>query len=137
MTRLTGRNDPPERRLTMSNTRTLIVALGAIALATAGTSALALGWPNLPAKRIAQSPTSATEVTARVAAPERRGATTVGDFEYIGGESGWSLRQHRMELRGGAFGHAADCTLMAQTSARAVKAEEPVRETFRDPLPGA
>ncbi len=115
----------------MLNIKSLTLALGAIALATVGMTANAGSWPNLPAKKTAQASVKATD-TIRVA----KQVPVAGDFEYIGGDSDWQLRQHKFELRGGTFAHASDCRLVASLTTAPQPA--PARTVpAGDQLPGA
>ena len=125
----------------MLKLKSLILALGAISLVTTAMTAAAGSWPNLPARKTAQA-TATPSTTARVVKQEStadRGTVAAGDFEFVGGEAGWQLRQHKYELRGGSLAHAPDCTLMASASgvaatpAPARKGGEPAGSQF----PGA
>ncbi len=100
----------------MSNQRTLIL-LSAIALSFTGLAAQAgpgSGHPVWkPGRTVAQAP------AARSAGIETRLAATGGDFEFVGGETGWQLRQHRYDLRGGGIAHSPQCILAANAAAPA------------------
>lgn len=126
----------------MLKTKSLTLAFGAFALAMTGMTATAGSWPNLPVKKPAAA-TADKPAMARIAKSDAvlaQGATAAGDFEYVGGESAWQLRQHRLALRGGGFVHAPECTLVADAgtaaapaAGRKAKADEPAGFA----LPGA
>lgn len=103
----------------MLNLRTLTLALGAVALVTTGMTATAgPGWPAMPASKPAKATADApASMRAERQAPAAgRDALPAGEFEYIGGDADWQLRQHRLTLRGGHVVHASECTLMASAA---------------------
>ena len=96
----------------MSRAKLLTSALAIAAMAA--TSAMAGGWPNIPARKAATSSDccsvaakSANATTAQTAKTPR--LISPDGFEYLGGDSGWQLAQHKYEFRNGRFAHAPDC----------------------------
>lgn len=123
----------------MLKLKSLTLALGAIALVTTGMTATAGSWPNLPSRKTAQAAADAPAPmqAAKQVTATGRDTLATGDFEYVGGDADWQLRQHRFTLRGGNFAHASDCTLMATASSTA---PIPGRSGFgpaKDQSPGA
>lgn len=95
------------------STAKLLASAFAIA-AMAATSAMAGGWPNATAKKGAQSREdccSAARNASMTKAETSRTARLVSPdgFEYLGGDTGWQLAQHKFEYRSGRLGHASDC----------------------------
>lgn len=95
------------------------------ALAFGATAAMAGGWPNIPVKKpAARSHDHATaqccSARAQIAADARKEVVGVDGFEFVGGEPGWQLAQHKYDVGAGPLAHAADCPV---TLAR-IKAEE-------------
>ena len=92
----------------------LLTSVFAIA-AMAATSAMAGGWPNIPAKKVAASSADCCSVSAKnEKATNNQSSKTPrlispDGFEYLGGEAGWQLAQHKYEYRNGRFTHAPDC----------------------------
>ncbi len=99
----------------MSTSRLLTSALAALALSATG--AMAGSWPNIPSKKASPRAADCCSVTAAkkaqatdAKAPKFAPALVSADgFEYIGGEAGWQLAQHKLQLRSGRLAHAADC----------------------------
>jgi hypothetical protein len=113
----------------MLKLKSLALALGAIAFLTTGMTAMAGSWPNVPARKTAQA-TESVPAANRIARQEyanARGALPTGDFEFVGGESGWQLRQHHYEFRGGGIAHAPDCTLVSHAAATSA---DPLRKSL-------
>jgi hypothetical protein len=101
----------------MSTSKLLTSVLAVVALSATG----AMAWPNVlvkkqqPATRTASAeccsvaPTkTADTATARATKATTRLVSADG-FEYVGGDTGWQLAQHKFELRSGEFKHASDC----------------------------
>lgn len=124
----------------MSKTGTPTLALAAIVLAATSMAATAGSWPNLPAKKLSQASafTASSAVTAERRPAAVRDVPSNGAFEFVGGDSGWQLRQHRYAFRASTLVHAADCPLIA--SAASAASTGPARKSS-DPalyaLPGA
>lgn len=110
----------------MSKTLRLIAIAAATALAL---PALAGSWPPI-APRKAASKAAPTTLFVPAAAPDAARATN--GFEYVGGESGFQLAQHKYILVGGTFVHSDECDHAIRAkpattaSTRAVNGFEPV-----------
>jgi hypothetical protein len=125
--------------MTMLKLRSLTLALGAIALVTTGMTATAGPGSTRPVWKPAQATTIAP-APMRVAKQDPvagRDALATGDFEYVGGDAEWQLRQHKFTLRGGTFAHAPDCTLVASASPAAPVAGRKGIGPSGDQSPGA
>lgn len=118
---------------------TSALALIAIALATTGMTATAGSWPNLPAKKTAQASGDEPAVTriARQESAVGRSALSTGDFEYIGGDTGWQLRQHQYTLSGANLVHSPQCTQVASAAAAATLPGGKTIDPAVDQLSGA
>ena len=124
----------------MMNPRTLTLALGAIALVTTAMTATAGSWPNIPARKTVQA-TGDMPMTLRTAKQDAaigRDALAAGNFEYVGGDADWQLRQHHYTWSASGLAHASDCTLVASTTTPAQPApDRRVIEPAGSQLPGA
>lgn len=115
----------------MSRTNILAAAVAAIALA--GPAAVNAGvgsWPQTASK-----PTT-MPANATVAAPaaKKSAGAIVNGFEYIGGDGGWQLVQHRYVVNNGRLVHSEECD-HAIRSASAVPTFDEL-ETLRRRYPG-
>ena len=72
-----------------------------LTLTIAALAFVATGCSVSPARDATASATKSTASAARQVSPD--------GFEYVGGESGWQLEQHKLAYRDGRFVHAADC----------------------------
>jgi hypothetical protein len=137
----------------MLKTGKLILATLVAALAL---PAAAGSWPNVPGSKgrpwkpsiaAADAPTSLEQYRAfpseeyrgkkafaRDSAPVREAAATKDGFEFVGGDTGWQLSQHKYVRSGGRFVHSDECDHVVRT-ARAPSAEEV--EAGRTLSPGA
>jgi hypothetical protein len=115
--RMSGKSD---ERNAMSTPKLLTLALAALAaLALSTTGAMAGSWPPISSKKVSARADECCSVTAakKADAKEAKAAksapalVSADGFEYVGGESGWLLAQHKLELRKGRFAHAADCPI--------------------------
>ena len=63
---------------------------------------------------------NAPAAVARKAAVGKAGrAATLDGFEYIGGDTGWQVAQHKYVLRGGRFAHSEECDHVLRAAAAA------------------
>jgi len=102
----------------MFKIRFLTLALGAVTLVTAGMAAIAGPGSTLPAWKPTRAAAGAPAPmrVANQAPAAGREALATGDFEYVGGDAEWQLRQHKFTLRSGTLAHAPDCTLVASAA---------------------
>lgn len=99
----------------MSNKRSLTLLLSAVALSLTGLAAQAGPGSGHPVWK----PESTAAKTPADKSPTigTRLAAAGGDFEFVGGEAGWQLRQHQYVLSGGGFTHSPQCVLAANAAA--------------------
>lgn len=90
----------------MLKAKSLMLAVAAVAIAAAGMAGAA--------ERDANKST-------RPAAQQQAG--TIDRFEFVGGETGWQLAQHKYEVRGGTFQHSAQCDHAIRTAAAPTQKE--------------
>jgi hypothetical protein len=98
----------------MSTLKLLTLATAVAALSA--TTAMAR-FPNAPSPwpvaRVGAPSTVAAKVTnlASLARTQKASAALIAPdgFEYVGGDTGWQLAQHKLEYRGGRVAHAGDC----------------------------
>lgn len=99
----------------MSKVQLLVAA---IAASTITLPVLAGGPPfPYPAWKQALPSAESTAPTTDVAQPAAS-AQPLSDFQYIGGDAGWQLRQHHYIVVNGRFEHASDCDHAMRTAAR-------------------
>lgn len=77
--------------------------MAATAVATLALPALAGSWPNILPRSAAPKAVQATQgaLAQKIVSPD--------GFEFIGGEAGWQLAQHKMERRSGSWVHSDEC----------------------------
>lgn len=71
---------------------------------------------------------------ASAAARKAAAAPSADGFEYIGGEGGWQLTQHRYVLSNGKLAHSQDCDHAIRTAAALPSADQ--LEALRRRYPG-
>lgn len=87
----------------------LAAVIGALALPAAAGS-----WPNLPVRKAGATKPASVQPAAIQAATVPRIATD--GFEFIGGDTGWQLAQHKYLLVGGRFAHSDECDHAIRTA---------------------
>jgi hypothetical protein len=115
----------------MTASRTITFTLAAIAFAALAANAEAGSWPPVQKKSQAAEPVA---VRPAKQSPETALPPIVGGFEYVGGDTGWQLAQHRYVLSGGAFVHSAECD-HARRSAAATPTPQEI-DALRSQSPG-
>jgi hypothetical protein len=112
--------------------------IAAMAIATLALPAMAGSWPTLPAERKAPArttqPAPAKPAAASVTQPKEGEARAGDGFEYVGGESGWRLAQHKYVWTAGRFVHSNECDHAIRTAKAPTPAEV---ESGRSLSPGA
>lgn len=110
----------------------------AAAVALLALPAAAGSWPNYRVKPSGKSFTTEEKekfsLFSRATEAARSTLPSIDGFEYVGGDTGWQLSQHKYVLAGGRFAHSEDCDHAIRT-AKAPTLEEVDRA--RRSSPGA
>ena len=96
-----------------------LLTLALASLALGSSSAMAMGWPSIPAKKAA-----AGECCGIKAGKKAVAAAYVSSdgFVYVGGDAGWQLGQHKYGWRDGKVAMADDCPVSIAKAKAAARA---------------
>lgn len=118
--------------------RILRIAALAAAAALALPAVAGPSWPPTPPRKPALQPSQASaqpQSAPRVPAPPASKASQSNDgFEYVGGDAGWQLAQHKYDFAGGRFTMSDECDHAIRSAQAATPAEV---ESARRESPGA
>ena len=116
--------------------RTLKVAALAAAAALALPAVAGPSWPPTPPRKQPSRATGEEQPAPRVAVPPplSKATPSKAGFEYVGGDAGWQLAQHRYDFVGGRFTMSDECDHAIRSAQAATPAE---LEAARRESPGA
>jgi hypothetical protein len=103
-----------DRETQMLKTASWIAAIGIAALAL---PAVAGNWPNVPARKAPANASQPATPIVTSTSPSSAGK----NYEYVGGDSGWQLTQHKYVRTAGRWAHSDEC----DHAIRIVKAPTP------------
>ena len=119
--------------------RTLRIAALAAAAALALPAVAGPSWPPTPPRKPALQPSQATAqqqsaTRALAPTPVSKASQSNDGFEYVGGDAGWQLAQHKYDFAGGRFTMSDECDHAIRSAQAATPAEV---EAARRESPGA